>query len=242
MSEPPVLYSPRAWVEPASYRADDWRTAASWPPPGAEAVRLQLHADGTLQPDASATGGMRTFTCDPRHPIPTRGGRNMLIEAGPADQREVRALPGYGLIYRGAPLTADMTLAGPANVTLTFASDCPDADVIAKLVEVQPDGRALLLADGVVRAMYQDGPTPEPLQSGVPVELTIRLGHVCHTIKAGCRLDLDIVGSNFPRRARNTHSGRPHRAADRDTDIRLATNAFQHQPAAPCYVGLTILP
>lgn len=166
----------------------------------------------------------------------------MLIEAGPQDQRAVRAIPGYGLIYRGDPLECELFLAGLVSVRLTISSDCPDTDVIAKLVEVHPDGRALLLADGVVRVMFRDGGDPKPLQPDAPVVVTIPLGHVCHEVKAGCRLDLDITGSNFPRRARNTNSGHPHLAADREADVRVATNSLHHSSSATCYVELTILP
>ena len=39
IDEPPVFYSPRAWVEDrAGYRPDDWRQAERWPPPGVHAA------------------------------------------------------------------------------------------------------------------------------------------------------------------------------------------------------------
>ncbi len=241
MSEPAVLYAPRAWVEAPCYRADDWRASTSWPPAGTQVLRQDLHASGALQPATTGTKGTRTFTSDPRRPIPTRGGRNMLIESGPQDQRDVRALPGYGLIYPGERLSEPLTLAGPASVTLTFSSDCPDTDIVAKLVEVHPDGRALLLMDGVVRALLRNG-QPEPLQPGQPVEVRIPLGDINHTVAAGSRLDIDITGSNFPRRARNSNSGNPDRAADGEADIRVATNTLHHAAPGSCYVELTIMP
>lgn len=248
MDEPAVCYSPRAWVEPSTYRAGDWRHAESWPPAETRTVRLELTGDGRiaalqrLEENAVCEGATRTFICDPRCPIPTRGGRNMLIEAGPADQRGVRAMPGYGLIYTGEPLSEALTLAGPVSVTLSVSSDCPDTDVVAKLVEVHPDGRAMRLMDGVTRAMLRDGDgIARPLQRGVPVEITIALGHIHHTIAAGHRLAVDIDGSDFPRRARNTNSGRLDRAADGDADIRVAVNTVHHEPPGACYVELTIL-
>jgi predicted acyl esterase len=53
-------------------------------------------------------------------------------------------LPDYGLIYRGEPLDADLTIAGAVRVTLHVESDCPDTDFVAKLIEVTPEGRAML--------------------------------------------------------------------------------------------------
>jgi len=73
--------------------------------------------------------------------------------AAALEQAGVRALPGYGLIYRGEDLTEPLTLAGPVTVRLTVSSDCPDTDFVAKVVEVDGEGRAVLLVDGVGTAM-----------------------------------------------------------------------------------------
>src|SRR5205085_283485 len=129
-----------------SYRPDDWRRAERWPP-AARPLRIYLRGDGSLG-DAAA-GDPLSYTYDPRRPVPTYGGRNMLIEPGPLDQRPAQALPDYGLIYRGEVLPEKLTIAGNVRVTLSVASDCPDTDFIAKLIELMPDGRALLLMDGV---------------------------------------------------------------------------------------------
>src|SRR6185436_16239258 len=159
MDRPAVYYSPRAWVEnPASYVANDWRYAERWPPPGAVPKRFYLCGDGSLSrtrpplrnsagPSGSQTtlpplrdsagpgwgGGNRSYTYDPRRPIPTLGGRNMLIDAGPRDQRPAQTLPDYGLIYRSEPLAEDLTIAGEVRVSLCVQSDCPDTDFVAKL-------------------------------------------------------------------------------------------------------------
>jgi len=85
------------------YVAHDWRYAERWPPPGVPLCRFYLRGDGSLT--ATGPGGApRSYVYDPRQPIPTLGGRNMLIDAGPRDQRPVQALPNYGLIYRGERL------------------------------------------------------------------------------------------------------------------------------------------
>lgn len=243
MDEPAVFYSPRAWVEDrAGYVADDWRYAECWPPPGVRLHRLYLRGDGRLTA-AGPGGAPRRYVYDPRQPIPTLGGRNMLIDAGPRDQRPVQALPHYGLMYRGEVLTEDLTLAGPVRVTLHVQSDCRDTDFMAKLIEVEPDGRAMLLMDGVVRAMYRNGATaPQYLQPDQVYRLTIHLGDIHHTVRAGNRLQVDVTSSNFPRRVRNTNSGNPLLACDSDADIRVATNTVHHADATPSFVDLSVLP
>ena len=161
----------------------------------------------------------------------------MLIPAGQVDQRPAQESPGYGLMYPGAVLDEPLTLAGSVSVTLHVSSDCPDTDFIAKLIEVTPDGRAVLLMDGVTRALYRDPDAgPQPLTPGEVCDLRIGLGDIHHTLGSGSRLQVDVTSSNFPRRARNTNSGNPVLAADGDSDIRIAANTVHHDDAAPSYL------
>jgi len=238
--EPAVLYSPRAWVaDQAGYVANDWRHAEHWPPPGVVRQRLYLRGDGRLSPDDPG-GDRRSYLYDPRRPVPTLGGRNMLIDSGPRDQRQVQALPNYGLTYCGESLDREFCIAGPVRVTLHVQSDCPDTDFVAKLIERQADGRATLLMDGVVRAMYRQA-EPQPLASDQVYRLEIALGDIHHTFQAGSRVQVDITSSNFPRRARNTNSGNPVLARDTEADIRLANNTVHHAEERPSFLELPVL-
>ena len=240
VDEPAVLYAPRAWVaDQAGYVANDWRHAEHWPPPGVVRRRLYLRGDGRLSPDGPG-GDRRSYVYDPRRPVPTLGGRNMLIDSGPRDQRPVQALPNYGLTYCGQGLDREFCIAGPVRVILHVQSDCPDTDFVAKLIELQADGRASLLMDGVVRAMYRQA-EPQPLVPDQVYRLEIELGDIHHTFQAGSRLQVDITSSNFPRRARNTNSGNPVLARDTEADIRLANNTVHHAEERPSFLELPVL-
>jgi putative CocE/NonD family hydrolase len=242
IDEPAVFYSPHAWIDDrAAYVPDDWRYAECWPPPGTRPHRLYLRGEGSLSTDGPG-GPPCSYEYDPRRPIPTLGGRNMLIDAGPRDQRPAQALPDYGLIYRGTALEEDLTVAGAVRVTLHIQSSCPDTDFVAKLIELETGGRAMLLMDGVVRALYRDpSGEPRPLVPGQVERLTIDLGHIHHTFRAGHRIEVDVTSSNFPRRARNTNSGHPVLANDRDADIRVATNTVHHAATTPSFIDLPVL-
>ncbi len=241
VDQPAVYYSPRAWVDDrAGYAPIDWVRAERWPPPGVAPCRLYLCGDGSLG-DAPA-GAPLGYRYDPRRPVPTYGGRNMLIDPGPLDQRPAQSLPDYGLIYRAAPLAADMKIAGNVRVTLNVASDCPDTDFVAKLIELLPDGCAMLLMDGVTRAMYRDPIAgAQRLEPDRVYPLVVDLGDICHTVRAGSRIEIDVTSSNFPRRARNTNSGNPVLANDGEADIRVAANTVHHAPATPSFVELPVL-
>jgi hypothetical protein len=85
----------------------------------------------------------------------------MLIDAGPRDQRPIQALADYGLIYFGEALPADLTIAGEVRVTLSVQSTRPDTDFVAKLIDLHPDGSAMVLM-GVTDVAEVDG---EPLRA-----------------------------------------------------------------------------
>src|SRR5262249_27393212 len=120
--------------------------------------------------------------------------------------------------------------------------DCRDTDFVAKLIEVEPDGRAMLLMDGVVRAMYRDAASePQHLMPEQVYRLTIHLGEIHHTCRAGNCLQVDVTSSNFPRRARNTNSGNPILAHDSAADIRVATNTVHHDDATLSFVDMLVL-
>lgn len=128
ISEPPMFYSPRDWVANTErYVADDWRHASQWPPPEAAVQRWNLCADATVTTEIRPGGAdeTRSFLYDPRRPIPSLGGRNMLITAGARDQRSVQTLDNYGLTYQSEPLSAELTLAGPAAATLHCGDGLP---------------------------------------------------------------------------------------------------------------------
>jgi putative CocE/NonD family hydrolase len=166
----------------------------------------------------------------------------MLIDAGPRDQRPLRRSADYGLIYSAGTLGEDLTIAGEVRVTLSAQSNCPDTDFIAKLIDLHPDGRAMLLMDGVTRAMYRAASAePNHLVSDRVERVTINLGHIYHTFAAGHRIEVDVTSSNFPRRARNTNSGHAILANDSDADIRVATNTIYHAQATPSFLDLPVL-
>jgi putative CocE/NonD family hydrolase len=239
MGEPPVRYSPSPWVDPDGYVAEDWEWAEEWPPRTAVQRAWYLRGDGSLGDGPG--GDSRTILYDPRHPVPSLGGRNMLITNGPSDQRPLRALPNYGLIYTSAPLEEDVVVAGNVTVLLHVQSDCPDTDFVAKLVDRHPDGQALLMMDGVLRVLYRDGTgEPKALSPDRVVEVTLNLGNIHHTFVAGHQIEVDITSSNFPRRIRNTNSGHPVTAHDTVADIRIATNTVHHSETAPSRVVLPV--
>ena len=105
-------------------------------------------------------------------------------------------------------LAEDLTLIGPLRMVLYAESTALDTDFTARLCDVYPDGRSLVLSEGILRARYRHGlKANELLEPNEPDEFAIELCPVCHVFRAKHRLRLDISSSNFPRFSRNLNTG-----------------------------------
>ncbi len=230
-----------------------WLDAASWPPPQAVAQRWYLdgagHAngaqgDGVLAPRAPAQAARDEFTYDPNAPVPSRGGPvcctgNPADRAGPVDQKDVESRDDV-LVYTSRPLEAPLRIAGPLHATLRFASSAVDTDVVARLTDVWPDGRATNIQEGALRVRYRSGyATPTPLVPNEPVTLVVDMRSIGYTLPAGHRLRLDITSSSFPRLERNLNTGGDNA---HETRVVIARNRVLHGAGAESYVELPLLP
>jgi hypothetical protein len=223
-----------------------WRDENEWPLARARTTAYYLHSNGranTLEGDGVlATEPPRDeppdrFIYDPWDPVPT--GQSPGYSRLPADQREIEERPDV-LVYSTPPLQQAVEVTGPLSVTLWIASSARDTDFTAKLVDVQPDGTARLLTDGIQRARYRRSrTTPELLVPGRPTELTIDIGVTGNLFKAGHRIRLEISSSNFPRFDRNPNTGDPF---GEGAELRTAEQTIFHDAARPSRVMLPVIP
>src|SRR5262249_29601888 len=158
--------------------------------------------DGALVRRAPGEEPPDEYLADPRNPVPTIGGNVLVppvLRAGPLDQRPNEDRPDV-LCYTSAPLENDYTVLGAISVTLYAASSAPDADFVARLVDTYPDGRAMIVADGVIRASARASyPEPGVIRPARPsliepervYEFAIDLWATGVTFKAGHRLRLE---------------------------------------------------
>jgi putative CocE/NonD family hydrolase len=159
------------------------------------------------------------------------------VNAGPRDQRAVE-LRKDDQIYTTAPLEGDIEVIGPVELTLYAASTARDTDFTGKLVDVYPDGRALLLTDGILRARYRNSFSQiELLEPGTVYELHIDLVATANVFKAGHRIRLEVSSSNFPRFDRNSNTGGSI-AQETEADSVIAINWIFHDNVRPSYLSL----
>lgn len=219
-----------------------WREENEWPLARAQYMPLYLRENFTLSLDSPRSDEPADhYIYDPADPTPTRGGAillNRLFVPGVSDQRALESRPDV-LSYTSEPLNQDMEVTGPVIVKLWAASDARDTDFVARLIDVHPDGFAQNLCDGIIRARYRNGDTPELLQPNHPYEFTIDLWATSNLFKEGHRVRLDIASASFPRWDRNPNTGEPF---GQSAYMHSAHQTILHDAAHPSSVILPIIP
>ncbi len=239
-----------------------WIAAPDWPVPGTAFVPYHLHGDGQLDPAApDAAAAPLSYDFDPRRPVPTIGGAMSSLEpvarAGAWDQTEspdffgcappflpLAARPDV-LVFQTAILSEPLQIVGPIEAELFAATDQPDTDFTAKLIDVHPPsadyprGYAMGLTDGILRLRYAEDPAaPRLRRPGEVVRARITLFPTANLFLPGHRIRLDVSSSNFPKFDVNPNTGEPEGRARR---IRAAVNTVFLDAARPSRMVLPVL-
>ena len=134
--------------------ANEWRSAETWPPQGSRERDYYLQSDRSLSVSTpKGDGKPATFSYDPANPVPTVGGHvlDQSLQPGPMDQREKVEARSDVLVFSTPVLERDLAVAGKVRVKLFVSSDRTDTDFTAILTDVYPDGRSMLLTEGIRR-------------------------------------------------------------------------------------------
>ncbi len=227
-----------------------WRGYEEWPVPGAREERWHLRSGGRLLRESGEAGDEpASYAYDPEDPAPTVGGPILMApihRAGPRDQRRVEARPDV-LVYTSPALRSPYTVLGSVFVTLFAASSAPDTDFVARLVDVHPDGRAIGVADGIVRASARESypapgvvrpVAPSPIEPGGVYEYAIDLWATGITFLPGHRVRVEITSSSHPRWERNLNTGQ---SAVYSSCTEVASQTIFQDAAHPSRITLTVV-
>jgi putative CocE/NonD family hydrolase len=228
-----------------------WHGETDWPIPGTEYRELYLDSkgsansvrgNGTLSFAKPVTEGADKYNYDPDHPVPTTGGNNCCgtpTIAGPVDQRPVERREDV-LVYTGEYLKDPVTIAGPVKIILFAATDGPDTDWMVKLVDVYPDGYAMPVSEGILRARFREGLDKiRLLTPGQVYEYSIEMTGTANVFKPGHRIRIDITSSNFPQFDRNPNTGDPLGSSDK---VRIAVQTIHHGGKNSSHIVLPVVP
>lgn len=216
--------------------ANEWRVASDWPVPEAEACRFYLGSSGTLalSPSPSAPD---QYIYDPRDPTPTLGGSIVSYVYTPGSVDVSEALKrSDALVYTTEPLEHDLNVVGTLRMILYASSSAVDTDFVARLSDVFPDGRAIQVQSGILRARYRNlEGEPELLEPGRIYRFEIDLWATATRFKAGHRLRVDISSADFPHYDRNSNRG------GEPGDPIPAQQTIYHDPEHPSHLLASVL-
>ncbi len=201
-----------------------------------------LSGDGRLSPTPPGDEPADRFVYDPNNPVPTHGGATLGIPfapPGPFDQRVVEGREDI-LVYTSDAFTQPFEVTGPLAVELWVSSSAVDTDLVAKLVDVYPDGRAINLSEGILRLRYRNSfERPELMTPGQPYKVVVDLWSTANVFLPGHKLRVEVTSSSFPRFSRNmNHGGNP----ESSKVAVVATNVIYHDEARPSAIILPVVP
>ncbi|MDT8323318.1 MAG: CocE/NonD family hydrolase [Bacteroidota bacterium] len=219
-----------------------WEQTTHWDDAASAQQTWYLHADGSLSPQAAAADeAERHFTYDPTDPSPSHGGARFnpfdpSVDPGPRDIRALVEERDDVLLYTSSPLARDIRVRGAMSVDLHVRSDRRDTDFSVRLCDVYPDGRSVILTDGILRARFREGTDREVLlQEQTVAALRISLQDIAHTFLEGHRIRLVIGSADYPRFDINLNNGGEMYVAG---DTLTARNSILHAAGNPSRLTL----
>jgi|WetSurMetagenome_2_1015567.scaffolds.fasta_scaffold04214_2 uncharacterized protein len=220
---------------------NQWRFENEWPLARTDYQKFYFHSQGkanTLSGDGSMDTKMSKdltvdkFIYDPKNPVSTIG------SMGPYDQRQVEVRKDV-LVYTTVPLKEDIEVTGPVEVIVYASSSALNTDFTAKLVDVYPDGRAIRICEGIIRADHRNPSIPPSnIKPGKVYNYTIDLWATSNLFRKDHKIRVEISSSNFPRFDRNLNTGNYFAT---DTTIMKAEQIIYHSSEYPSCIVLPVI-
>jgi len=229
---------------------NEWRHEHEWPLPGTERRKLYLRSngganslsgDGVLSFEPPTDEPADHYDYDPLDPVPTLGGNHSGdfagTPAGPLDQRPVEERQDV-LVYTTSALEDDLDVIGSIRFHLAASSSAPDTDFTGKLIEVHPDGRAIIITDGILRASHRDSSSvTSHIVPGQVYGFDFNLGTTANCFLRGHCIRVEVSSSNFPRFSRNLNTGRD---SNRTAETTVAHQTVYHQKGRRSWLELSL--
>lgn len=220
---------------------DRWQTAERWPPSGTAGLSLYLRSSGMAN-SRSGDGALSTqpgtvptypdvYIYDPGNPVVSAGGNSccnpavspmgQACQAGTESRNDV-------LVYSSEPQETPLEVDGSPRVVLYAASSEVDTDWVARLVDVAPNGRAINVCQGILRARFRNSlGNPSPLVPNKIYRYELTLSPTSWVFKTGHRVRLQITSSDFPAHEPNLNTG-VRSGATASAEARVATQSVHH--------------
>ena len=232
-----------------------WRGATDWPIPGTQFTKFYLHSNGSahlaqdggqLSTQPPGKEPMDYYTYDPKNPtlIPTDS------VGGAAAMSALEARPDV-VVYTSDPLSAPVEVTGPLTVELYVATSAPSTDLLPRLIDVYPDGKAYNLSNGGVPPYrtYWSKNVETTADGTRIVKANIILYPTGNLFAAGHRIRVEISSSflvdgatlglaKYGARGLNVEPG----AEPYATKWNVAEQSIYHDNAHPSHIVLPVIP
>lgn len=155
-----------------------------------------------------------SFDSNPLDPTPTIGGANLsaALDQGPFNQSSLDSRSDV-ITFQSGVLTVDVTATGRIVADLWISSDIADCDIAVRLVDVYPDGRSMLITDGIHRMRFRNedytSSGEEFMSPGEIYNVKVKLPFTNYTWLTDHRIKIYISGNNSPRYNVNLQDGGP---------------------------------
>ncbi len=220
-----------------------WNSTLIWPLNGLTNQKFYFQNGGLLNGSAPVTSNSSsTFIYNPADPSPTHGGPTLRQDQlqGPYDQSGVVESRNDISVFTSQVLTSPVQVAGSPVVRLFVKSDRKDTDFAIRFCDVYPDGRSMLISDGIQRMRFRNGFTVADTASMNPLQIyqvDIALPNTAYTFLTGHAIRVDITSSNYPRFDNNLNNGLQMYTAG---DTLIASNRVYHETGHESYIQLPV--
>jgi uncharacterized protein len=213
MKEPAVRYYVMGDPTDKAAPGNQWRTSPSWPPQST-ATSYYLTASHTLV-TAKPSGKLKlSYVYDPKDPTPAVGGNNLMMDAGPMDQRKISGRADV-LKFQTEALKAPLEITGPVTADLAVSTDAGDTDFIVKLVDVYPNGyEAVVLDEGLRLRFRKSLVKPEPAAKNKVYPITVDLWSTALVFNTGHKIEVLIDSADNPRFEPHSNTWEPVKSYD----------------------------
>lgn len=233
MAEPPI----KIFV----MGVNKWRFENEWPLARTKYRNYYFNSDGnanTLNGDGSLSwyhseiDSHDTFIYNPNDPVISNE------QFGPYNQVYTENRDDV-LVYTSPTLEKEIEVTGPVKVVLYASSTAKNTDFTAKLVDVYPDGRAIRICEGIIRASHRNpDESPTNIVPGRIYEYQIDLWATSNLFKKNHKIRVEISSSCFPRFDRNLNTGNNFAT---DTSVVNAKQIIYHSNIYPSSIVLPII-
>jgi len=178
---------------------EGWQEFSAWPPTDVRPRRMYLRADRTL---ARLPGreGNASYDVNPLDGPARSWLGDHVAPWYPEDPEADQSIADLKrLTFTTAPLTQDAVIAGAPQVRLRAALSAPEGQFVVKVEDVAPDGKAVAITDGYLKASHRDGHDHEvAITPGVFNDYQVEVRPTHWRIVEGHRIRIAITSGDVP--------------------------------------------